>query len=131
MEIHIPMKKRFRWSYTAAAVLPLLFLAGSSLVGPRPVHAQAAPVVEITAKRFGFSPDHITLKKGQQVTLRLTSQDVTHGFFSRPLHLDGTISPEKPTELTITPDTAGTFTTICDHFCGTGHGNMKMTITVE
>ena len=26
---------------------------------------------------------------------------------------------------------AGTFTTICDHFCGANHGNMNMTIVVE
>jgi len=39
------------------------------------------PVVEITAKRFAFSPDKITLKKGQTVKLRLHSEDVTHGFF--------------------------------------------------
>jgi len=31
----------------------------------------------------------------------------------------------------ITPPIAGTFTTICDIFCGSGHGNMKMTIVVE
>ena len=24
-----------------------------------------------------------------------------------------------------------TFTVICHHFCGSGHGNMKMTITVQ
>ena len=30
-----------------------------------------------------------------------------------------------------TLNVAGTFTTICDHFCGANHGNMKMTIVVE
>ena len=37
----------------------------------------------------------------------------------------------KTTEVTITPKLAGRYTTICDHFCGVGHGNMKMTIVVE
>ena len=34
-------------------------------------------------------------------------------------------------EITVTPQTAGTYTTICDHFCGANHGNMNMTIVVE
>lgn len=95
------------------------------------VHAKAPRVVEITAKRFGFSPDTVTLHKGETVILRLKSEDVTHGFFLRALKLDEDISPDAPTDVTVTPTTAGTFTTICDHFCGPNHGNMKMTIVVE
>jgi len=97
----------------------------------RPVRADAPQVIEIAAKRFEFTPNRITLKKGEKVTLRLTSADVVHGFFLRPLKIDEIITPGKPTEVTVTPETAGTFTTICDHFCGVNHGNMKMTIVVE
>ena len=92
---------------------------------------QDMPVINISAKRFGFTPDHITVKKGETVKLRLTSEDVTHGFFMRALKIDETIEPGKPTEVTLTPQMAGTYTTICDHFCGVNHGNMKMTIVVE
>jgi cytochrome c oxidase subunit 2 len=92
---------------------------------------QPGQVIPITAKRFNFSPAQITLKKGETVTLRLTSEDVTHGFYMKPLKIDEVIEPGKPTDVTITPQVAGTFTTICDHFCGSGHGNMHMTIVVE
>ena len=92
---------------------------------------QAPGVVAISAKRFEFSPTQISLKKGEPVTLRLTTDDVKHGFFSKALQLDAELIPGKTTEVTITPQTAGTFTTICDSFCGSGHGNMKMTIVVE
>jgi len=95
------------------------------------VGAEEVPVIDITAKRFAFSPDKITLKKGQTVRLRLHSQDVTHGFFLRPLKLDEEIPAGQTVEVTVTPQTAGTFTTICDHFCGANHGNMNMTIVVE
>jgi cytochrome c oxidase subunit II len=88
-------------------------------------------VVEITAKRFAFSPDKITLKKGQTVTLRLHSEDVTHGFFLRPLKLDEEIPAGQTKDVVVTPQVAGTFMTICDHFCGANHGNMNMTIVVE
>jgi cytochrome c oxidase subunit 2 len=94
--------------------------------------SQAKPrVIEITAKRFEFSPNQITLKRGEPVILRLKSMDVTHGFFSRPLKLDTLIEPDKTNDVAITPQTAGTFPVICHHFCGQGHGNMKMSIIVE
>jgi cytochrome c oxidase subunit II len=113
------------------------FAIGSSLSlallfsGARPVQADNVPVVEITAKRFAFSPDKITLKKGQTVKLRIHSEDVTHGFFLRPLKLDEEIPAGQTVEVTVTPQAAGSFTTICDHFCGANHGNMNMTIVVE
>ena len=95
-------------------------------------HADTGPqVVGIVAGKFHFTPDHITLRKGQPVTLRLTSSDVTHGFMLRALKIDTDIKPGKVTELTVTPTSVGTFKAICDHYCGLGHGNMKMTVVVE
>ena len=112
-----------------AAMLSLLGL--TLLTDTSRVHADDMPVIDITAKRFAFSPDKITLKKGQTVKLRLHSEDVTHGFFLRPLKLDEEIPAGATTEVTVTPQQAGTFTSICDHFCGANHGNMNMTIRVE
>jgi cytochrome c oxidase subunit 2 len=103
----------------------------AALTGTSRIHADDVPVVEITAKRFAFSPDKITLKRGQTVKLRLHSEDVTHGFFLRPLKLDEEIPPGQTVDVIVTPQVAGTFTTICDHFCGANHGNMAMTIVVE
>jgi cytochrome c oxidase subunit 2 len=110
-----------------AVFLPMLIM---SVVTPRKAHAGEPRVIQITAKRFQFSPDQITLKKGETVKIRLVSEDVTHGFFLRPLKIDEEVSPGQPTEITLTPEKTGTFTTICDHFCGANHGNMKMTIDV-
>ena len=103
---------------------------GILLSGTGRVRADNLPVIEITAKRFAFSPDKITLKKGQTVRLRLHSEDVTHGFFLRPLKLDEEIPAGQTTDVIVTPQEAGTFTTICDHFCGANQGNMNMTIVV-
>ncbi len=95
--------------------------------------ASAAPpvVVAITAHRFEFSPAEVTLERGQPVVLRLTSLDVTHGFFSRQLGLDEIIEHGKVLDVPLTPGEAGRYTVICDHFCGAGHGNMKMVIVVR
>ena len=87
-------------------------------------------VVEISAKKFEFTPAEITLKKGEPVILRLTSTDRVHGFMSKPLKIDTDIAAGKTTDVEVTPDTAGDFTVICDHYCGLGHGNMKMKVSV-
>jgi cytochrome c oxidase subunit II len=99
---------------------PLIALADES---PR--------VIDITAKRFAFAPSEIHMKAGQPVMLRLVSEDVKHGFFSRPLGLDETIPAGQPIDVKITPQKVGKYSIICDNFCGSGHGNMKMTIVVE
>jgi len=37
-------------------------------------------VVKISAKRFEYNPQKITLKKGRPVVLQLTTEDRLHGF---------------------------------------------------
>jgi cytochrome c oxidase subunit 2 len=93
--------------------------------------AEEPRVIAITAKRFEFSPKEITIQQGETVKLLLRTEDVAHGFFVRPLGIDEEIVPGKTTEVVVTPRTEGRYTTICDHFCGAGHGGMKMTIVVE
>jgi cytochrome c oxidase subunit II len=93
--------------------------------------AEDPRVIAITARRFEFTPSEITLKRGETVRLQLTSEDTTHGLFVRPLGIDTDIVPGQVKELTVTPRETGRFRAICDHFCGAGHGGMKMTIVVE
>jgi cytochrome c oxidase subunit II len=95
------------------------------------VQAAGEPkAIAVIAKRYEFSPKEITLNVGETVKLELRTDDVTHGFFVKPLGIDEVIVPGKTTEVVLTPRTAGRYTTICDHFCGGGHGAMKMTIVV-
>ena len=112
-------------------VILMLLLSGLALQFPIHLRAEGPKVIEITAKRFAFTPNEITLKKGETVKLRIVSEDVTHGLYLKPLKIDADLEPGKTTEITVTPQTAGKFTAICDHFCGVNHGNMKMTIVVE
>jgi cytochrome c oxidase subunit II len=108
-------------------------LAGlSACASPPPMHAEKrGPVVKITASKFHFTPNRIALVRGQPVTLELTSTDVAHGFMIRALKIDTDVKPGKLTDITVTPATAGTFKAICDHYCGFGHGDMRMTVVVE
>ena len=121
-----------RQSTFRVAAARLALVASLLAVASPPARAQDEPrVIVITAKRFEFSPNQITLAKGETVKLQIKSEDVTHGLFVRPLGIDAEIAPGRVTELTLTPETAGTYRAICDHFCGAGHGGMKMTIVVR
>jgi cytochrome c oxidase subunit II len=92
--------------------------------------AEQTPVIEIKASEFEFSPSEITLKKGQPVVLRLSSADRTHGILVRALKIDRDIPAGKTIDIAVTPKSAGCFTGICNHYCGTGHGGMKLRLTV-
>jgi cytochrome c oxidase subunit 2 len=115
-----------------------LVLAGLVATVARPAAArddrsrsEASKVVVIHAKRFEFEPKEIHLAKGEPVTLAVSSEDVTHGFFSRQLHFDEDLAPGKTVSIPLSPTEPGTYTVICDHYCGSGHGGMKMVIVVE
>ncbi len=118
-------------SVRLVAVLGIVTATVAVLANGRLRAEPAVRVVPITARRFAFEPKEITLKRGETVKLELRSEDVRHGFFAKPLGIDEVIEPGRTTEVVVTPAIAGRYTTICDHFCGAGHGGMKMTIVVE
>ena len=86
--------------------------------------------IEITAKRFSFAPDTITLKKGEPVTLVLRSTDVPHGLRFREIGLELKAPKGGEGEVQFTPDRAGDFTGHCSVFCGAGHGRMTLILHV-
>ena len=95
--------------------------------------ADAVPaerVIHITAKKFDFSPDSITLKKGESVVLEISSADREHGFNLRAFGVRTNVSPGKVSRIRFTPDKTGKFTFSCDVFCGDGHEEMTGTIVV-
>jgi cytochrome c oxidase subunit 2 len=113
-----------------------LILAASGLAlgaGALGLHAATAPkekVIKILARRFTYSPDKITLTVGVPVLLELTTADVLMGFSVPDLNARADIIPGKVARLRIVPDKTGTFTFLCDIFCGSGHETMNGTFTV-
>lgn len=96
----------------------------------RPAFAAADRTIEIHAHRFEFTPSEITVKKGETVTLKLSSDDVTHSLQIKDLGINQTIAKGKPSEVTFTPQKTGDFQGQCGHFCGSGHGKMKIAVHV-
>jgi cytochrome c oxidase subunit II len=119
---------------TPARLTLALFCAAAlaAPASPQDTNAPApASTVAITAKRFQFEPAEVHLKAGEAATLAVTSQDVTHGFFSRALGFDEELTPGKTVQIQVKPEKPGNYTVICDEYCGSGHGGMKLTVVVE
>jgi cytochrome c oxidase subunit II len=86
--------------------------------------------IEVSVKKFAYTPAEITLKKGEPVVLSLTSEDVSHGLKFKELNLNSKFDKGKPAELAFTPDKVGDFVGHCSVFCGSGHGSMTLTFHV-
>lgn len=89
-----------------------------------------AKVIKIVAKRFDYAPGQLRLKKGEPVIFELTTRDVLMGFNLPDFNLRADVVPEKVTRVRFVPDRTGTFTFLCDVFCGEGHERMQGTLTV-
>jgi cytochrome c oxidase subunit II len=114
------------------SILVLTGFAATLATAPAAARDDTPPrVITVHAKRFEFEPKEIHLARGEPVTLAVTSEDVTHGFFSRQLHFDEDVAPGKTVSIPLSPKDPGSYTVICDHYCGSGHGGMKMVIVVE
>jgi len=87
-------------------------------------------VIRIVAKRFDYTPGELRLKKGEAVILELTSSDVLMGFNLPDFNLRADIIPDKVTRVRFVPDKTGSFTFLCDIFCGTKHEEMNGRLTV-
>ena len=109
-------------------VATTVFLCGVA-ISPLSAGDQAKPIA-ITAQRFSFSPNEITVKKGEEVVLTIQSKDVAHGLLIEDLGVRTEVKKGQSTEVKFTPNAIGTFEGKCAHFCGSGHGSMTLTVHV-
>jgi cytochrome c oxidase subunit 2 len=112
-----------------------MFALGALLLGGGTATLRAATeppekVIRILARRFTYSPDRITLKKDVPTILELTTADVLMGFSVPDFSVRADILPGKVARVRLVPDKVGSFTFLCDIFCGSGHETMNGTLTV-
>jgi len=81
--------------------------------------------IVITAKKYDFDPEVITVKQDERIKLVITALDHDHGFKIDAFHIDQLLKQGEPTTIEFTPDKTGTFPFQCSHFCGLGHKGMK------
>ena len=88
-------------------------------------------VITIKAKRFEYQPSRITLQKGERVTIRLESLDVTHGFYLDGYGIQLKTNPTEVAKATFVADKTGRFTFRCSETCGEFHPYMVGFLMVE
>lgn len=116
-------------SLTVAIVIGLL---GASS-GAAPTMQGSARVVEITAERFEFWPSEVTIAEGEEVELRITSDDTMHGF--RIVGAGTNVLVPKRgkgfASVKFTGAHPGRYTFECSRLCGAGHNFMRGVLIVR
>jgi heme/copper-type cytochrome/quinol oxidase subunit 2 len=104
-------------------------------------------VIEVSAKKYEFSPSEIRVKVGERVRLKVHSVDETHGFKISlepegskdkavglkfdSAEANGKVEKGVDEVLEFTAVRAGTYEFKCAKMCGMGHGKMKGRLIVE
>jgi heme/copper-type cytochrome/quinol oxidase subunit 2 len=87
--------------------------------------------IDVTASRYKFDPETISVAQGDTVRLRLHSADRSHAFAIKAFRVKALI-PKGGETVTVefVADRVGTFAFTCAEYCGTGHGGMKGRLVV-
>jgi cytochrome c oxidase subunit 2 len=129
-------------------VLAVGFSGAVGLAGPANAPQADVKVIEMTAKKYEFSPSPVHVKAGTKVQLKITALDRKHGF-KIEVYPDGsdkkgdpglvftskedcfTVDKDAPAVVEFVAKTPGTYSFKCCVHCGLGHGGMKGQLIVE
>jgi len=113
-----------------AAILIVLVV---STPGAVPTQGPAPRVIEVTAERFEFWPSEIVVAQGEEVELRIRSDDTMHGFRIVGAGTNVLI-PKRGKGYAVTRFTGGApgrYTFECSRMCGAGHNFMRGVLVVR
>ena len=86
--------------------------------------------IYLIARLWNFWPI-LELEKGKTYKLHLTSMDYNHGFSLQPANINIQIVPGFEHVITVTPNQAGTYSIVCNEFCGINHHAMVSRLYVK
>ena len=86
--------------------------------------------VRIVAQQYMFVPQCVKVPIDTPVHFRLTSADVTHGFFVGETNTNAMVVPGFVSEVSATFHQAGALKMPCDEYCGFGHHGMAARVEV-
>lgn len=98
-------------------------------LGPS-VEPDGSVTVRMLAEQYMFVPQCVTIPADTPVRFRLTSPDVTHGFFVGTTNTNAMVVPGFITDVRTKFRRAGNYTMPCDEFCGYGHHGMAARVRV-
>jgi len=118
----------------AIVVTLLVLVLALPVIGKTLWRLQNPTVLEMRARlpeSGGWSPSTITVRSGQLLTLRFTSEDVVHGFAIGKLDQpEIEILPGEFVETTLILSTPGKYVFYCTRWCGPNHWRMRGVINV-
>ena len=117
--------------HRSSLILLCCLSAAGAVLGQTPASSNESHEIQVTAKKYEFDPNTITVKKGEHVKLTITAIDHDHGFKLEAFGIDKLLKKGQAATIEFTADKAGTFPFQCSHFCGIGHGKMKGQLVVE
>lgn len=133
---------------------PIFLLIGIILLGGglgfvfslRPIEPQERHLT-INARRYSYEPERITVNRGDKVFIKLTSEDVTHGFFLEGYDHDAKVRAHYPyfwlrhpsreteyqqvEEISFVANRSGKFRYRCSVTCGSFHPFMQGELLVR
>jgi cytochrome c oxidase subunit II len=144
------MEKSMRQIKVGALATMFLLTLGLTLSAENPSAGQQdkSEVIDVSAKKYEFTPAEIRVKKGAKVRLKIHSVDETHGMklspypegsrdkstpglvFDNPQD-NGKVEKGKDQILTFVAEQTGTYEFKCAVVCGIHHGRMKGKLIVE
>jgi len=86
---------------------------------------------DVRAFQWGFNPSKIEVSEGDTVVLRISSEDVDHGFNLPQFGVNKKIVPGETVTVEFVADKKGTYRFFCNVFCGEGHEQMEGQLIVN
>lgn len=86
--------------------------------------------VVIVAQAFAYNPTEIEIPVGSKVRFIATTKDVIHGLGVAGTNINLMLEPGYVSEKITTLDKPGTYTIVCNEYCGMGHALMYSTLKV-
>ena len=94
-------------------------------------HKQGTVLHARMAEIGGWTPENLSVAVGEPLHLRLTSDDVTHGFAVGQMDQPSVdVIPGEMTDVTLVFDKPGKYTFYCTRWCSVNHWRMRGTIEV-
>lgn len=90
-------------------------------------------IIRVSAERFAFTPSEIVVEPGEEIELRIKSDDTAHGFRIAGTSVNVVIPKRGKAEISVpfrAPE-PGRYTFECTRMCGAGHNFMRGALVVR
>jgi cytochrome c oxidase subunit II len=109
------------------AVIALLLASADATAQPQ------RRIIRVSAERFAFTPSEIVVEPGEELELRIKSDDTAHGFRIAGTSVNVVIPKRGKGEISVpfrAPE-PGRYTFECTRMCGAGHNFMRGELVVR